>query len=217
MGSRIMHSIIGYRIASELRIENKQAFLLGSIAPDAVFTVEEKNASHYFIGDAEDHSRRVDVEGFLKEHHTMVDGRNDYILGYYTHLLADDIWLKGFYLSWLKNRMKEVEGLYQLYHQDFRLLNGKLLEHYGLVDDLRKAFTMIPTVPDLNNVKSKDVEELVPYLLGDMEYDQAMKNEKLQVFTFEQIIGYIETSVELGLYKLKSFSSLNEKEKSIKS
>lgn len=147
----------------------------------------------------------------------MVDGRNDYILGYYTHLLADDIWLKGFYLSWLKNRMKEVEGLYQLYHQDFRLLNGKLLEHYGLVNDLRKAFTMIPSVPDLNTVKSKDVEELVPYLLGDMEYDQAMKNEKLQVFTFEQIIGYIETSVELGLYKLKSFSSLNEKEKSIKS
>ncbi|MBM7584618.1 hypothetical protein JOC86_001155 [Bacillus pakistanensis] len=43
MGSRIMHSIIGNKIAEALSIEDKTSFLLGSIAPDAVFSHEEKN------------------------------------------------------------------------------------------------------------------------------------------------------------------------------
>mgnify|MGYP005840785839 CR=1 FL=1 len=38
MGSRIMHSIIGYKIAEALSIEDKTSFLLGSVAPDAVFS-----------------------------------------------------------------------------------------------------------------------------------------------------------------------------------
>lgn len=42
MGSRIMHSIIGYKIAEALSIEDKTSFLLGSVAPDAVFSPDEK-------------------------------------------------------------------------------------------------------------------------------------------------------------------------------
>ena len=52
MGSRIMHSIIGEKIAEVFSIEDKTSFLLGSIAPDAVFSHEEKNLSHFFIGEA---------------------------------------------------------------------------------------------------------------------------------------------------------------------
>lgn len=35
--------------------------------------------------------------------------------------------------------MDADEGLYTLYHNDFRLLNGKLLEYYGDTDELRKT------------------------------------------------------------------------------
>ena len=44
MGSRIMHLIIGHKIAESLSIEDKASFLLGSIAPDAVFSHEEKTS-----------------------------------------------------------------------------------------------------------------------------------------------------------------------------
>ncbi|WP_233711011.1 hypothetical protein [Lederbergia citrisecunda] len=124
-------------------------------------------------------------------------------MGYCAHLIADDIWLRGFNLSWLKNRMDADEGLYKLYHNDFRLLNGKLLEHYGFTNELRKTFSHFPAILDLDEVKSKDVEKLVPYVLGDMEYDKEILNEKLNVFTFNQIVGYIETSVNVGLLKIK--------------
>jgi hypothetical protein len=112
-------------------------------------------------------------------------------------------WLKGFYLPWLKNRMGANKEIFHLYHNDFRLLNGKLLEYYGFKDELRKTLRYTPTIFDLQEVKSKEVEAFIPNVLEDMEYDNAVMNEKLSVFTFIQIIGYIETSVDMGLLKLK--------------
>jgi len=201
LGSRIMHSIIGKKIAEALSIEDKTSFLLGSIAPDAVYSHEEKNLSHFFIGEVQDYSRSVDYKGFLHKYGSQVE--NPYILGYFAHLIADEIWLRGFYLSWLRNRMDADEGLYKLYHNDFRLLNGKLIEHYGLKDDLKRSFNHFPTTLDFDEVTSKDVEKFVPYVLGDMEYDKEVLNEKLNVFNMNQIIGYIETSVDFGIQNIK--------------
>jgi hypothetical protein len=203
LGSRIMHSIIGNKIADALSIEDKNSFLLGSIAPDSVFSHEEKNFSHFFVGEVKDHSRCVDYKGFLHKYSSHVESKNLYILGYYAHLIADDIWLRGFNLPWLKNRMDVDKGLYKLYHNDFRLLNGKLLEQYAFSNELRKTFSHFPGILALEEVKSKDVEKFVPYVLDDIEYEKEVLNEKLNVFTFNQIVGYIETSVDLGVLKIK--------------
>ena len=203
MGSRIMHSIIGHKIAEALSIEDKTSFLAGSIAPDAVFSYEEKNVSHFFIGNVQDYTRRADYDEFLHKYIPQIKNKNDYILGYFAHLIADDIWLRGFNLSWLQNRMDADEGLYKLYHNDFRLLNGKLLEHYGFTNELRKTFSQFPEIFDLDEVKSKEVENYIPFVLSDMEYDKEVLNEKLNVFMFNQILGYIETSVDLGILKIK--------------
>lgn len=200
-----MHLIIGYKIADALSIEDKTSFLLGSIAPDAVFSFEEKNASHFFIGAVEDYTRSVDYNGFLHKYDSGED--NPYLLGYYTHLIADDIWLRGFNLSWLRNRMNADEGLYKLYHNDFRLLNGKLLEYYGFTDEFRKILSNFSEVVDLDEVTSKDVENFIPFVLEDLEYDKEVLGEPLHVFTFDQIVGYIETSIELGVLKTKRLIS----------
>ncbi|MGG3307825.1 zinc dependent phospholipase C family protein [Paenibacillus lautus] len=198
MGSRIMHLIIANRIADCLLIEDKTLFLYGSIAPDAV---SSKDSSHFFAGEVQDYSRNVDYKGFLHKYRSRVEDL--YMLGYFTHLIADDIWLKGFNLPWLRNRMEADEGLYKQYHNDFRLLNGKLLEHYGYTDELRRRLNYIPTIPDLEEVKSKDIERLVPYVLDDMDYDKEILNENLNVFTFNQIIGYLETSVDMGILNIR--------------
>jgi len=199
MGSRIMHLIIANRIAECLSIEDRTAFLLGGIAPDAV---SPKDLSHFFKGEVQDYSRNIDYKGFLQKYSSQVESH--YILGYFTHLIADDIWLKGFYLPWLKNRMEANKEIVNLYHNDFRLLNGKLLEHYGFTDELRKILSNTPTTIDLQEVTSKDVEKFIPYVVGDLEYDKEVINEKLNVFTLNQIVGYIETSVDMGLLNIKS-------------
>jgi hypothetical protein len=55
----------------------------------------------------------------------------------------------------------------------------------------------------LHEVKSKDVQAFIPNVVGDMDYDHEVIKEPLHVFTFNQIIGYIETSVDMGLWHIK--------------
>lgn len=205
MGSRIMHLVIANRIAENLSMKDRTLFLLGSIAPDAV---SPKDVSHFFIGDVQDFSRSVDYQGFLEKYSSQADSL--YIRGYYTHLIADDVWLRGFNLPWLRNRMEADKELLHLYHHDFKLLNGKLLEYYSLTDELRKMMSSVPEVLDLDEVTSKEVHDFIPYVLEDMEYDKENMKDELNVFTFTQMIGYIETSVELGIFHIKRIKEVKE-------
>lgn len=198
MGSRIMHLIIGHRIAERLNIEDRASFLLGSVAPDAVQTKDE---SHFFKGEHQNYTRYIDYHGFLDKYKSYSD--NLFVLGYFTHLIADDQWMKGFYMPWLRNRMEEDEGVYPLYHNDFRLLNGKLLEHYGCIKEMRQAIGGSPKAIDLEEVKSTEAIGYVTDVLGDMEYEKQVIEEPLNVFSFIQIKGYIETSVNIGVMNLQ--------------
>jgi hypothetical protein len=195
MGSRIMHLIIAKRIAEQIVIKDKDAFMLGGVAPDAVYP---KNHSHFFSGSEDDYSTTVKLARFLEKY----PERSDYLLGYYTHLIADYIWIKGFYFGWLKNRMNADETLYETYHQDFRLLNGKLLHHYQ-IDSTILHDLQLDGIHDTKEVKAEDVINFIPYVKGDMNYPKEHLEAPLKVFTFQQIVGYVETSVELGVMKLR--------------
>lgn len=199
MGSRIMHAIIAYRIADTLQIQDKPSFLLGSVAPDAVST---KDTSHFFTGDIRDFSRSIDYRGFLYKYQSLE--QEPYIWGYFTHLIADHVWLKGFYLPWLRIRMANNPEILHLYHQDFRLLNGKLLDYYSCQEELRLTFSQRPAIAELQEVSLQEAEAFIPHLLEDMTFEPSVLDEKLQVFTLEQIVGYIETSVELGVRHIRA-------------
>jgi Zinc dependent phospholipase C len=195
MGSRIMHLIIADQIASKYTIKDKQAFLIGGIAPDAVYP---KTKSHFYVGSEENYTTSIDFDAFLEKY----PEKSDYILGYYTHLIADYIWVKGFYQGWLKNRMDQDKTLHGRYHEDFRVLNGKLL-HYYQIDQKLLADINSVSFPDLEEVKNADVEAFIPYVLEDMNYSKADLDAELQVFTFQQMIGYIETSVHVGIMRMQ--------------
>ena len=126
MGSRIMHAIIAKKVAEALFIKDKTSFVLGGIAADAT---SNKDASHFYKGALQNFTRAIDYEGFYQKYQDIAD--SDYIQGYYTHLIADDLWLQGFNIPWLRNRMAENPPVLNAYHQDFKLLNGKLIEYYA--------------------------------------------------------------------------------------
>lgn len=199
MGSRIMHLIIANRIADELLIKDKTSFLLGGIAADAVSL---KELSHFYKGNVEDYSRYIDYKDFIHKYSFHKDSH--FIQGYYTHLIADDIWLTGFYLPWLKNRMEVDKDIFSRYHTDFRLLNGKLLDYYGFTQKLREELSKRGEIIATEEVETKDIKEFIPYVIGDMDYNIDDLEQPLTVFTFEQIVGYIETSVDKGLIHIKS-------------
>lgn len=196
LGSRVMHFIIANQIADQLRITDKDkvSFLVGGIAPDAV---SPKDLSHFYSGDVLDYSRCIQYDEFLHKYES--DKASNYILGYYSHLIADDLWLKGFYLPWLKNRMESDQTIFTQYHQDFRLLNGKLLDYYDLNGKVLLDWDKSGVIIEIEEVSTKNVHEFIPYLLADMNYSKEDLEQPLTVFTFNQIIGYIETSIDKGI------------------
>lgn len=100
--------------------------------------------------------------------------------------------------------MEADENVSNQYHNDFQLLNGKLLEYYGYRQQLSDALNRSVTIIETEEVKSSDIKKLIPYVLSDMDYNRNNIEKPLTVFTLEQIIGYIETSVDKGLICIKS-------------
>ncbi|MGD6969001.1 hypothetical protein ACQCVP_21510 [Rossellomorea vietnamensis] len=100
--------------------------------------------------------------------------------------------------------MEADENIFNRYHNDFRLLNGKLLDYYGFTQELSESLNKSGTIIDTEEVKSNDIKEFVPCVIGDMDYGSDELEQPLRVFTMEQIIGYIETSVDKGLIGIKS-------------
>src|SRR5699024_5661918 len=80
---------------------------LGGLAPDAVTT--DKEASHFYRGKHKEYTRRIAYEEFYDKYSDHP--QQDYILGYYCHLIADDLWLTGFFSPWLKNRIETHEEI----------------------------------------------------------------------------------------------------------
>ena len=181
-----------------MSLKNKTAFLLGGIAPDAV---SSKESSHFFRGDHVDYSRYVAYQEFLEKYSSIKD--NPYILGYYTHLIADDLWLQGFYVPWLKNRIESDDTIANAYYNDFSLLNGKLLAYYGYKNELVESLNTSTDIINLDEVPEENIQNFIPYVLEDMDYNPRDINESLKVFTLEQVIGYIETSVNKGVFYIK--------------
>ncbi|MGG3755709.1 zinc dependent phospholipase C family protein [Bacillus anthracis] len=207
MGSRIMHAIIANGIAEKLCIQDKTSFILGGVAPDAVHSAEEKGTSHFYAGTTKNYTRRIAFNSFFQKYKAQMD--SPFLLGYYTHLIADDNWLSGFFLPWLKNRIENDETIAPMYYNDFKLLNAKLLHHYDKEQQLFSLLNQDAHIVDIEEISKENVLEFRKYLFEDMLYPEQHLHKDLQVFTFNQIIGYIETSIEKGVFYINQLS--NEK------
>ncbi|MGE1009844.1 zinc dependent phospholipase C family protein [Bacillus cereus] len=207
MGSRIMHAIIANSIAEKLCIQDRTSFILGGVAPDAVHSAEEKGTSHFYAGTTKNYTRRIAFNSFFQKYKAQMD--SPFLLGYYTHLIADDNWLSGFFLPWLKNRIENDETIAPMYYNDFKLLNAKLLHHYDKEQQLFSLLNQDAHIVDIEEVSKENVLEFRKYLFEDMLYPEQHLHKDLQVFTFNQIIGYIETSIEKGVFYINQLS--NEK------
>ncbi|WP_020060919.1 zinc dependent phospholipase C family protein [Bacillus sp. 123MFChir2] len=201
MGSRIMHVIIADLVAKKLEIQDKTSFLLGGIAADAVHSSAEKEISHFYTGTVKNYTRKIDYDAFLNKYKAYKDF--PFILGYYTHLIADNLWLQGFYLSWLKNRIEHNPNILSLYHHDFKLLNGKLLQYYDCNKSLFHTLNMNANLVCIDEVTGENIDSFKSSVFEDLLYPQQDLYEPLQVFTLDQIIGYIETSLHKSVFHLE--------------
>ncbi|MCY9513069.1 zinc dependent phospholipase C family protein [Paenibacillus apiarius] len=190
MGSRIMHFTIATILAGKLGIHD-ESFLVGGIAPDASKHINApKQKSHFVYKDAEGHSF-VNHERFCRKY--LSEQARPFHLGYYSHLIADNIWLQDIYypkVKWLEaNEKKETQ---QRYYNDFRRLNGILIDHYHL-----ELKDMNPIAEEIDEIDWACLPALIADLKDDFERKDETRGEALQFFRLEDIFIYIEKSVHL--------------------
>ncbi|WP_167711239.1 hypothetical protein [Weissella cibaria] len=77
-------------------------------------------------------TQRIDLGQFLTEY---LSGLTDnFMLGYYTHLVADELWLQEIFSHPIAaGPVKARKQLLSLYYQDFQQLNRFLINQYALV------------------------------------------------------------------------------------
>lgn len=189
-----MHLIIADYVCKELLVEERGQILLGAIAPDATqvkFDTHFKGPRFRFSdGTPWEYGR------FIMKYKRRIS--EPFILGYLTHLVADEVWAMKSYFSGFKDRLKNDPALYDRYHQDFRLCNAKLNEMYA-ADELYDALASAVHVPKIEEVDENGVLELKKYALEDFHYPVEHVTQELDVFSFEEIVAYIERSAYRAL------------------
>ncbi|MCT4785809.1 zinc dependent phospholipase C family protein [Exiguobacterium aestuarii] len=181
MGSHLMHLVIANEMAEELPELDEVAFILGSLAPDAT---TEKGDSHYYAGRHDDLSRRLDLNQYWRDS----EGEDiSFRLGYYAHLVADEIWLQGFYKGWLKEVITQHPEKQAAYYADFDAYNARLSKRLGKFD-----FERLKRKPTFDE------------LIEKVERDAAMTEEgTYTMFLPHQFDGYVDTCVRRCLEMVK--------------
>ncbi|WP_416144343.1 zinc dependent phospholipase C family protein [Planococcus koreensis] len=194
MGSRIMHLIIADQVMKRLAIENRQAFLLGGISPDAAFSRERKTALHFLEGSLDNGTRFVNYKRFIDAYHPVAQSNN--VLGYLTHLISDDVWLEHIYFkNDFKSRLAEDPGFLERWHDDFRLLNGKLIERFNCIELKNELIAASLSANIIAEINSDDLRRFKEETIHDFTYSQASLKQNLQVYSFSQILADIDLAV----------------------
>ncbi len=203
MASSIIHMAIAKKINKNLKRNEKQ-ILIGSIAPDISKIVDEPRYITHFA-DKEDSI--PDIEKFLKKYKDKLN--DDFVLGYYIHLLTDYLWQK-FFLTEItnKNFVKKINGdtvklnghMLLLYiYNDYTNLNIELIKKYNL--DFEFMFQ------EENQYIPKIIEE-IPYEKLSALFDnferiiENSKTSKAFVFDLENIDNFIDLSEKIILSEI---------------
>ncbi|VWX37659.1 zinc dependent phospholipase C family protein [Exiguobacterium oxidotolerans] len=184
MGSRMMHYVLAQQLSTRFPELNRNRFILGGIAPDA--HLQDKERAHYYRGSYTDNSRRIDYEVFWQE-----TARFDFSFrcGYFVHLIADDIWLQGFYKTWLKHVIAKDASFGMRYHEDFRRFNTVLA-----LDNEIDPIELALDVADLANEQEvAALEQLLHSLREDLSGSQ---EQTYDVILKHQLDGYMASALE---------------------
>ncbi|MCR2806914.1 hypothetical protein [Paenibacillus soyae] len=192
MGSRIMHYCITSKINARLKLD-EAPFLLGGLAPDLnKYMNQQKSISHFAKYDANG-VIYTDYNAFFDKY--LINRQSPFHIGYYFHLISDEVWLRDIYFKKIKYLpTEEKKEAQQKYYRDFWRLNGKLIDHYSIA---LKQFLVEPV--DIDEVDYSYLPELIHDLSRDFERMNEAKEEQLELLDFDEVIQVLEKSIQTCL------------------
>ena len=196
-------AIIHLAVASEMnKIINKdyKSIMIGSIAPDIWKQVGEPSKVKSHFKDYED-AVAPNLDKFLDKYKDML--KDDFVLGYYIHLLTDYYWFKYFIPNLYdkdKSIIKRLDGtkLYltddeagELIYNDYTNLNVEVIDTYQLRLDI-----FYEELPEFKDIISEIPMNKLDVLMEKMGI--IIKNstyDKEYIFDIDLIKNFVEVCI----------------------
>ena len=203
MASSMIHIAVANEVNKRLN-RDRSKLLIGSIAPDIGKLVGvEKIVTHF--GDNDDNIPNLDK--FLDKYKDNLN--DDFVLGYYIHLITDYLWFKyfvpeidsdGLITKLDGSKIKCVDNMLYIYmYNDYTNLNIKLIDEYDL--DLKIFYNEVPELEDI--IKEIPMDKISVIINKAGEIIENSKKKKEYLFNIDNIKTFITTSTDLILSNLK--------------
>lgn len=205
MASSIIHMAVAREINKKLK-RNESVYLIGSIAPDIAKIIGiQRSITHFEI----ENSGIPSLESFLSKYEKELN--DDFVMGYYIHLLTDYFWYKYFYTEIVnENTITKLDGtkvkvtneeITKLIYNDYTNLNKDLIKKYSL--NIEIFYNKVPFIKEkIKEIPIKDIDKLINQMGIIIKKTEEHKN---YVFNMKDVEKFIDISVKL----IKSI--LNEK------
>lgn len=187
MGSRMMHLAVAKLITESFHITDAEAFFLGNLAPD-LSKYGDGNYDEAHFGATCGNMKGIDFVGFSKKYNEALR-HNEFVLGYYVHLLTDAIWLKTIQQKYVRQYPERKQELYKLGYTDMKHYNAVLIDQFAL-KPVRQT--------QVNQLIEEIDETHFNHLLAYLDQDFMCKNDNnavFQVYPYEAVIQFIHESV----------------------
>ena len=193
MAQRTIHYLFGEMISRQIKLKDKQRFLLGSILPDAIDR-SYRNASHFKV--KTDICKYFDFTAFRNQYFDLMR-QDDLYFGYYMHLVED-----AFYRTFFFNNgftMPKTKEEVAVLHHDYNILNAYIVNKYHLRNILEGTFSL----------DEEPVSQIAPFhidaFLQEMARDFTEQIEGTPVYvTVDMLDNYVKTYLPLAIEEAKN-------------
>ena len=196
MPSRMLHFCITNEILKSIKID-KNMFILGNLSPDAHDgTLSGNFSAHYKKSQIE--YPVFDLKAFRNKY--MSNGFNEFVLGYYCHIITDEIWSKSIYLEYFQCNEDEKNRRVEMCYEDYFTLNGIILEYFNLDKVLLKVPKQVP----VEEVVLEKLIQIVDSFYNDFNCNNQCN--KLSILDMQFVLDFIRTATDECLNAIREFS-----------
>ena len=208
MASSVIHMAVANEVNKVLKKDNSK-ILIGSIAPDISKQIgQDRNISHFIFEDG-----LIDLDKFLDKYKKNLD--DDFVLGYYIHLLTDYFWFKYFIpeitnysiIKTLDGKVLNLskEEICEYIYNDYTNINIRVINEYKM--DLKIFFNELPEIKSIIEEIHMDKLNLIVDKAGNIIMNST--NGKNYTFDIKNIKQFISFTKDLIINKCKELGIEN--------
>lgn len=200
MASRTIHLAICNEIKKKIQLKQEDRFTIGQLLPDAVKDKNDKtrDISHYVV-ERLDGLEGYQISRYWNQYKQQLY-EDDLYIGYYIHLLQDDIWYEFGYEKWnLLKAKKEDKDFYKKIYMDYAMTNQYIIQKYKLTNNIKPITEKLPDIMEF------DVENWLKELNKD--FQKKFNTIITHYLKPENIDSYISECVNICIEEIQTIYS----------